>query len=77
MQNTLRTKLLIGILAALSALGVLIVHELRVNKETAAATRKLAAEREKAEQIDRDDKAAIQKIRERNAQKAATAPDHK
>jgi hypothetical protein len=76
MQQTLRTKVLVGILAALGALGVLFAHELRVNKETAAATRKIAAERDKAAQIDRDDKAAIQKIRERNAQKTPTAPNH-
>ena len=76
MQQTLRTKVLIGILAALSALGVVLAHQLRVNKETAASTSKLAAERDRAAQIDRDDKAAIQKIRERNAQKAPTAPNH-
>ncbi len=74
MQQALRTKLLIGILAALTALGAVLAHELRVNQQTAAATKKLADEREKAAQIDRDDKAAVQKIRERNAQKAATAP---
>jgi len=76
MQQALRTKLLIGILAALTALGALLAHELQVSRETAASTAKTAAEREKAEQIDRDDKAAIQRIRERNAQKAATAPNH-
>jgi len=75
MQQTLRTKLLIGILAALSVIGVVLAHELQVSKETAAATAKTAAEREKAAQIDQDDKAAIQKIRERNAQKASTAPN--
>lgn len=74
MQQTLRTKLLIGILAALAAIGVVLAHQLQVSKETAASTAKTAAEREKAAQIDRDDKAAIQKIRERNAQKANTAP---
>jgi len=74
MQQTLRTKLLIGILAALSAIGVLLAHQPQVSKETAASTAKTGAEREKAAQIDRDDKAAIQKIRERNAQKANTAP---
>lgn len=74
MQQALRTKLLIGILAAVTALGVLLAHQLRVSKQTAVDVRKLADEREKAAQIDRDDKAAIQKIRERNAQKAATAP---
>ncbi len=76
MQQALRTKLLIGILAALTAIGALLAHELQVSRETAASTAKTAAEREKAEQIDRDDKAAIQRIRERNAQKAATAPNH-
>ena len=74
MQQTLRTKLLIGILAALTVIGGVLAHELQVSKETAASTAKTAAERDKAEQIDRDDKAAIQKIRERNAQKATTAP---
>ncbi len=74
MQQTLRTKLLIGILAALTAIGVVLAHQLQVSKETAASTAKTAAEREKAAEIDRDDKAAIQKIRERNAQKANTAP---
>ena len=76
MQQALRTKLLIGILAALSAIGVVLAHQLQVSKETATSTAKTAAEREKAERIDRDDKAAIQKIRERNAQKAPTAPSH-
>src|ERR1700678_831215 len=75
MQQTLRTKLLIGILAALTVIGGVLAHELQVSKETATSTAKTAAEREKAEQIDRDDKAAIQKIRERNAQKANTAPN--
>jgi hypothetical protein len=75
MQQALRTKVLIGILAAITALGVVLAHELRVNQQTAAATRGLAAEREKAEQIDKADKAAIQKIRERNAQKASQAPN--
>ena len=74
MQQTLRTKLLVGILAALSAIGVVLAHELRVNKQTASATSKLAAERDKAEQIDQADKAAVQKIRERNAQRASQAP---
>lgn len=74
MQQALRTKLLIGILAAVTALGVLLAHQLRANHQTAVEVQKLAAEREKAAQIDRDDKAAIQRIRERNAQKAATAP---
>jgi uncharacterized membrane protein (DUF106 family) len=76
MQQTLRRKLLIGILAALTAIGVVLAHQLQVNKETAASVAKTAAERQKAAQIDRDDKAAIQKIRERNAQKATAAPNH-
>ena len=76
MQQAVRTKLLIGILAALTAIGALLAHQLQVSKETAASTAKTAAEREKAAQVDRDDKAAIQKIRERNAQKATTAPNH-
>ena len=76
MQQALRTKLLIGILAALTVIGGVLAHELQVSKETAASTAKTAAEREKAAQIDRDDKAAIQKIRERNARKATTAPNH-
>jgi hypothetical protein len=74
MQQALRTKLLIGILAAVTTLGVFLAHQLRSNHQTAVDVHKLADEREKAEQIDRDDKAAIQKIRERNAQKAATTP---
>jgi hypothetical protein len=77
MQQTLRTKLLIGILAALVAIGAILAHQLRVSKETANSTAKTAAERDKAAQIDRDDKAAIQKIRERNAQKASPAPNRK
>jgi len=76
MQQTLRTKLLIGIIAALTVIGGVLAHELQISKETAASTAKTAAEREKAAQIDRDDKAAIQKIRERNARKATTAPNH-
>ena len=76
MQKALRTKLLIAILAALTVIGVVLTHQLQVNKETAASVAKTAAEREKAAQIDRDDKAAIQKIRERNAQKATAAPNH-
>lgn len=75
MQQALRTKVLIGILAALGALGAVLAHQLRVNQDAAAAASKLAAERDKAEQIDRDDKAAIQRIRERNAQKASTVPN--
>jgi len=75
MQQALRTKVVIGILAAIATLGVVLAHELRVNKQTAAATSKLADEREKAEQIDKADKAAIQKIRERNAQKATQTPN--
>jgi hypothetical protein len=75
MQQTLRMKILIAILAALGALGVVLAHQLRVNREAAAAIGRLAAERDKAAQIDRDDKAAIQKIRERNAQKTSTAPN--
>ncbi len=75
MQQTLRTKLLIGILAALTVIGGVLAHELQVSKETAASTAKTAAEREKAAQINCDDKAAIQKIRERNAKKATTAPN--
>jgi hypothetical protein len=71
MQQALKIKLLIGILAAVTALGVLLAHQLQVTKQTAVDLHKLADERQKAEQIDRDDKAAIQKIRERNAQKAA------
>ena len=74
MRQALRTKILVGILAAVAALGVLLANQLRANHQTAVEVHKLADEREKAAQIDRDDKAAIQKIRERNAQKAATAP---
>ena len=74
MQQALRTKVLIGILAAVAALGVLLAHQLRANHQTAVDVHKLADERDKARQIDDADKAAVQKIRERNAQKAATAP---
>ena len=74
MQTTLRTKLLIAILATLGALGALVAHELRISQKTAVDVHKLADERHKAEQIDQDDKAAIQKIRERKAQKAAATP---
>lgn len=74
MQNALRTKLLIGLLAAVASLGVLIAHQLRVSQKTATDVHKLADERQKAEQIDQNDKAAIQKIRERNAQKSAATP---
>jgi hypothetical protein len=74
MLQALKTKLLVGILAAVTALGVLLAHQLRANHQTAVDVHRLADEREKAAQIDRDDKAAIQRIRERNAQKAATAP---
>ena len=74
MQQALRTKLLVGILAAVTALGILLAHQLHANHQTAVEVHKLADEREKAAQIDRDDKAAVKKIRERNAQKAATAP---
>jgi hypothetical protein len=77
MQKALKMKVLIGVLAALSALGVLAAHELSVTKQTADAATKLAAERDKAKQIDQDDKAAIQKIRERNAQKAASTANRK
>jgi hypothetical protein len=73
MQQGLRTKLLVGILAAVTALGVLLAHQLRASHQTAVDVHKLADEREKAAQIDRDDKAAIQKIRERNARKAAAS----
>ena len=76
MQQALRTKLLVGILAAVTALGVLLAHQLRANHQTAVEVHKLADERERAAQIGRDDKAAIQRIRERNAQKAPTAPNH-
>jgi hypothetical protein len=74
MQQGLKTKLLIGILAAVTAVGVLLAHQLRISHQTAVDVHKLEDERQKAEQIDRDDKAAIQKIRERSAQKAAATP---
>lgn len=77
MQSTFRTKLLVGILVALAAIGALLAHQLRVSKETAASTARTAAERDKAAQIDRDDEAAIQKIRERNGQKVSPAPNRK
>ncbi|MBB5061505.1 hypothetical protein HDF16_006241 [Granulicella aggregans] len=73
MQQLLRTKVLIGILAALSVIGVLLARELHVNQQTAVSAAKTAEERETAAQIDRDDKAAVQRIRERSAQKANNA----
>ena len=76
MQKAFRTKLLLGILALLTSLGVLVAHELRISQKAAADVHKLADERQKAEEIDKADKAAIQKIRERNAQKAAETPQH-
>jgi hypothetical protein len=77
MQKALKMKILIGIFTALSALGVLVAHELRVSQQTADAANKLAGERDKAKQIDQEDKAAIQKIRERNAKKAASTANQK
>ena len=77
MQKALKMKILIGIFTALSALGVLVAHELRVSRQTADAANKLAGERDKAKQIDQEDKAAIQKIRERNAKKAASTANQK
>jgi uncharacterized membrane protein len=74
MQQLFRTKVLIGILAALSVIAVLLAHELRVNQQTAISTAKTAEERERAAQIDREDRAAVQRIRERNAQKANITP---
>ena len=74
MQRAFKTKLLMGILAALAALGVLIAHQVRVNQQAADAATKLAAEREKAAQVNRDDEAAVQKIRERNTQQTSNAP---
>jgi hypothetical protein len=45
MQQGLRTKLLVGILAAVTALGVLLAHQLRASHQTAVDVHKLADER--------------------------------
>lgn len=70
-QLTIRTKILLGITSLLVAIGILLAGILRANKQTADATSKLAAERARAAQIERDDKAAVEKIREWSRRKAA------
>ena len=74
MQTSAQNEALDWDLSDVGALGALVAHELRVSQKTAVDVHKLADERHKAEQIDQDDKAAIQKIREREAQKAAATP---
>jgi hypothetical protein len=67
-------KVLLGIASLLTGIAIVLAGILHANQQTASATSKLAAERARAAQIDQDDKAAIEKIRERNRQKAAAAP---
>jgi hypothetical protein len=72
------TKILLGITSLLVAIGILLAGILHANKQTAKSTSELAAERARTAQIDQDDKAAVEKIRERNRQKtAATAASQK
>jgi hypothetical protein len=66
-------KALLGIASLLMGIAIVLAGIMHANQQTAAATSKLAAERARAAQIDRDDKAAVQKIRERNRQKAAAS----
>ena len=66
-------KALLGIASLLMGIAIVLAGVLHANQRTAAATGKLAAERDRAAQIDGDDKAAVEKIRERNRQKAAAA----
>jgi len=66
-------KALLGIASLLMGIAIVLAGILHANQQTAAAMSKLAAERDRAAQIDRDDKAAVEKIRERNRQKAAAA----
>lgn len=70
-QLTIRTKILLGITSLLVAIGILLAGILRANKQAADATSKLAAERARAAQIEQDDKAAVEKIREWSRRKAA------
>ena len=66
-------KLLLGVASLLVGIAIVLAGILHANQQTAAATSKLAAERARAAQIDQDDKAAVEKIRERNRLKAAAA----
>ena len=66
-------KALLGIASLLMGIAIVLAGILHAHQQTAAATNKLAAERARAAQIDRDDKAAVEKIWERNRQKAAAA----
>jgi hypothetical protein len=72
-QRVIAKKALLGIAALLVGIAIVLAGILHANRQTAAATSKLAAERARAAQIDRDDKAAVEKIRERNRQKAAAS----
>jgi len=64
-------KALLGIASLLMGIAIVLAGILHAHQQTAAATNKLAAERARAAQIDRDDKAAVEKIWERNRQKGA------
>ena len=66
-------KALLGIASLLMGIAIVLAGILHANQQTAAATSKLAAARNRAAQIDKNDKAAVEKIRERNRQKEATA----
>ena len=72
-QRVIAKKALLGIAALLVGIAIVLAGILHANRQTAAATSKLEAERARAAQIDRDDKAAVEKIRERNRQKAAAS----
>jgi hypothetical protein len=67
-QQTAPTKLLVGIVSLLLAAGILLAGMRHANQQTAAAARELAGERDRAAQDDQQDKAAVEKIRERNRQ---------
>ena len=75
-QWVVARKALLGIASLLMGIAVVLAGILHANQQTAAATSKLAAERDRAAQIDQDDKAAVEKIKERNRQKAAAAPQN-
>jgi hypothetical protein len=72
-QRTITMKTLLGIGALFIAIGALLGAALQSNRQAAAATKKLAAERARAAQIDRDDKAMVEEIRKQNRQKANAA----
>lgn len=73
LQKAIQMKALLGILALLAGVIILLGAILHANQQAAEAAKKLAAERDRAAQIDRDDKAAVEAIRKRNREKAAAA----